>query len=296
LRAAFSEAMLQLARQHPELLLLSGDVGFRAFEGLADELGPRFINTGVAEQMAVGLAAGLAHRGHKVFWYSIASFAVFRPLEQIRLDVCLHNLPVFIVGNGGGYGYGAMGATHHALDDLACLSGLPNMTCYVPAYQADVPMALNSLLQAGQPAYLRLGLGPEGQPQPLTSLQRIQSGGRLTAVALGPMLHEVLQAAAGHDVEVWAARILPFDDSLGQLLQSLRRTRRLLVVEEHSRRGGLAEALSLALLEHGLRLKAMKACCAQGYPQGLYGSQSYHRSLSGLDAASLTKEIQGMLA
>jgi transketolase len=91
----------------------------------------------------VGVAAGLAYKGFEVFTYSIAPFAIYRCFEQIKIDVCIHNLPVFIVGNGGGYGYGIMGATHHAIEDIACVSSLPNMTCWIPAFTEDVEYCLN---------------------------------------------------------------------------------------------------------------------------------------------------------
>ena len=100
--------------------------------------GSRFINAGVAEQNMVSVAAGLARQGMRAWAYSIAPFIYARPFEQIRNDVCLHNLPVVLVGNGGGYGYGVMGGTHHALEDYGVLLGLPNLRVYIPAFDGDV--------------------------------------------------------------------------------------------------------------------------------------------------------------
>lgn len=297
MRVAFSEAVIRLAAETPELLFLSGDLGFNAFEGLSEKLGHRFINTGVAEQTAVGLAAGLAYRGHKVLWYSIAPFAVYRPLEQIRLDICLHNLPVFVVGNGGGYGYGIMGATHHALEDLACLSCMPNMQCYIPAYDNDVDPALVDILKRARPAYLRLGAGPSRPlPQEPQSVQRLAQGRGLTAVALGPLAHNLLQAADNMDVDVFSVVKLPLDETQSLLWESLRRTGRLLVVEEHTRRGGLAETLALDVLKNGLQLMATRTRSAEGYPDARYGSQSFHRQVCGLDVNSIQRDIVEMLS
>lgn len=296
MRVAFSEAVMTLAESVPELMFVTGDLGFNAFEQLSAQLGRRFLNAGVAEQTAVGVAAGLAHRGHQVIWYSIAPFAVYRPLEQIRLDVCLHNLPVFVVGNGGGYGYGIMGATHHALEDLACLSGLPNMHCHIPAFDDDVAPALEQMLERRGPAYLRLGAGPKrGQSVAPTSLQRLQSGVGLTAVGLGPLVHNLWEAARDRDVDVFASIKLPLDDSQELLWESLRRSGRLLVVEEHVQRGGLGEHLACELLRQGISPDAFVSLTAQGYPQGLQGSQSFHRVQSGLDVPALRKKIREML-
>ena len=293
MRVAFTKAVMAAAAEMPDLLFLSGDLGFNAFEDLSAQLGPRFLNTGVAEQMAVGLAAGLAHAGHRVLWYSIAPFAVFRPLEQIRLDVSAHRLPVCVVGNGGGYGYGIMGGTHHALEDLACLT--PMLEAYIPAYDDDVEVALRAILENRRPAYLRLGAGPtRGVPSQL-GLERIRSGDSLTAVALGPMVHPLTQACEGLDVDLWVCNRLPVPD-FELCLASLARTGKLLVVEEHSRRGGLAEYLSLELLRRGCAPTRLESCHAQGYPNGRYGSQNYHRQVNGLDAVSLRHRMLEMLS
>src|SRR4051794_5962777 len=138
MRAEFAEAMLELLRRRKDLVFVTGDLGYLAFEGLAQAYGERYVNAGVAEQNAVSLAAGLARAGHLPWVYSIAAFAVLRPYEQIRDDVCLHKLPVKLVGNGGGYGYGVMGPTHHALEDVGALRALPNMKLYLPLVAADL--------------------------------------------------------------------------------------------------------------------------------------------------------------
>src|SRR3954470_21495648 len=161
MRAEFAQAMLLLLARRKDLVFVTGDLGYLAFEGLAQAYGERFVNAGVAEQNAVSLAAGLARAGHLPWVYSIAPFAVLRPYEQIRNDVCLHKLPVKLVGNGGGYGYGVMGSTHHALEDYGALLCLPNMHAFVPAFAADVPAIVEKLLDFPYPAYFRLGAGEE---------------------------------------------------------------------------------------------------------------------------------------
>src|SRR3954470_23670029 len=133
MRNAFCQAMVALAAD-PDFVFLTGDLGFKALEPLRDALGPRFVNAGVAEQNMVSVAAGLARTGLRPWAYSIAPFIYARPFEQIRNDVCLHRLPAVLVGNGGGYGYGVMGATHHALEDYGVLCTLPNMRVCVPAF------------------------------------------------------------------------------------------------------------------------------------------------------------------
>ena len=116
----------------------------------------------------VSVAAGLARSGLRPWTYSIAPFLYARPFEQIRNDVCLHNLPVILVGNGGGYGYGVMGSSHHALEDYGCLLTLPHMRAFVPAFDSDVSTMIPMLMQCDGPVYLRLGLSeePKGWPIP----------------------------------------------------------------------------------------------------------------------------------
>lgn len=109
MRTAFCHSMVQAAKAQENLIFLTGDLGFMALEPLRDVLGGRFINAGVAEQNMVSMSAGLAKNGLKPWVYSIAPFIYARPFEQIRNDICLHCMPVVIVGNGGGYGYGVMG-------------------------------------------------------------------------------------------------------------------------------------------------------------------------------------------
>jgi len=133
MRSAFCSAMVAVA-ERPELVFLTGDLGFMALEPLRDSLGRRFINAGVAEQNMIGVASGLARAGWRPWAYSIAPFIYARPYEQLRNDVAMHALPVAMVGNGGGYGYGVMGATHHALEDYGAVLALGGIRVVVPAY------------------------------------------------------------------------------------------------------------------------------------------------------------------
>src|SRR5271167_2666914 len=144
MRQAFCNGLVQQALL-PEFVFLTGDLGFKALEPLQSALGQRFINAGVSEQNMVSVAAGLARSGLRPWTYSIAPFLYARPFEQIRNDVCFHGLPVILVGNGGGYGYGVMGSSHHALEDYGVLLSLPGMQVHVPAFDADIAGAIEQL-------------------------------------------------------------------------------------------------------------------------------------------------------
>ena len=112
MRKEFSKTIERIASENKKVLFLTGDLGFMALENVQNSIKNRFINTGVSEQNMMTMAAGMASEGLIPVCYSIAPFAVFRPAEQIRLDIALHNMNVKIVGNGGGYGYGRYSPRH----------------------------------------------------------------------------------------------------------------------------------------------------------------------------------------
>lgn len=161
MRNAFIQELVSLARQHPQIALIVGDLGYSVVEPFADEFPDRFINAGVAEQNMTGLAAGMASEGYHVFTYSIANFPTFRCAEQIRNDVDYHNLPVTIVSVGGGLSYGALGYSHHAVQDLSLMRAMPNMLISAPGDQFEVRACMRYLVQHPQPSYLRLGKAGE---------------------------------------------------------------------------------------------------------------------------------------
>ena len=189
MRDVFCQTLVA-ASSNPDFVFLTGDLGFKALEPLQDALGDRFINAGVSEQNMVSMAAGLAKMGFRPWVYSIAPFLYARPFEQIRNDVCLHNLPVVMVGNGGGYGYGVMGSSHHALEDYGSLLTLANLRAFVPAFDSDMAPMVDRLMTSGHPAYLRLGRSeePAGTPlPPYSAWRRLVKGSGITVVAAGPL-------------------------------------------------------------------------------------------------------------
>lgn len=163
MRDAFIDELAILAETQPQIVLVVGDLGFNVVERFADRFPDRFVNAGVAEQNMTGLAAGMASEGYHVFTYSIANFPTFRCAEQIRNDVDHHRLPVTIVAVGGGVAYGALGYSHHAVQDYALMRAMPNMTIAAPGDPLETRACLNWLVANPGPSYLRLG--KSGEPQ-----------------------------------------------------------------------------------------------------------------------------------
>lgn len=297
MRKEFVDAALEIALKDERTVFISGDLGFMALEALRDSLGERFVNCGVAEQNMIAIAAGLAAKGFKPIAYSIAPFATLRPYEQIRNDIALHNLPVILVGNGGGYGYGIMGATHHALEDIGVIRALPNFSVLVPAFRADVSLCVSQAFKSNGPSYIRLGKAVDRKTEPQTppnfqKIEQILRGKRVTVVTIGPIIENVLKCTddlpAG-SVDLFNLRQLPLQEIPSELKESVSRTNALVVVEEHVKAGGVGELLAHLFMEAGIKLDLFRSFCALGYPSGRYGSQSWHQHESGLSPERLTK-------
>jgi len=300
MRNVFCQSLVAQAAR-PEFVFLTGDLGYKALEPLRDALGRRFINAGVAEQNMVTVAAGLAKTGLRPWAYSIAPFLYARPFEQIRNDVCLHNLPVVLVGNGGGYGYGVMGATHHALEDYGTLLALPHLHAYIPAFDGDVEVIVPKLFTAAHPAYLRLGLSEEPKGLTLPAYapwRKLLAGGGATLLAVGPLVGSILDSARlleeGKRPNIWLVSELPLENLPEAFLDDVRASAHLFVMEEHVAQGGIGQMVAHRLLELGQAPRRYETRSALGYVSGLYGSQKFHRQECGLDAAAVVRHLAGV--
>ena len=300
MRNVFCQSLVAQAAR-PEFVFLTGDLGYKALEPLRDALGRRFINAGVAEQNMVTVAAGLAKAGLRPWAYSIAPFLYARPFEQIRNDVCLHNLPVVLVGNGGGYGYGVMGATHHALEDYGTLLALPHLHAYIPAFDGDVEALVPKLFAVAHPAYLRLGLSEEPKGLTLPAYapwRKLLDGGGATLLAVGPLAGGILDSARsleqGKRPNIWLVSELPLENLPEAFLDDVRASGHLLVIEEHVAQGGIGQMVARQLLELGHAPRRYETRSALGYVSGLYGSQKFHRQECGLDAAAIVRHLAGV--
>ncbi len=303
MRDVFVRTLTEIAARRPEIMLLTGDLGFGVLNDFAARFPKQFLNVGVAEQNMTGLAAGLALEGHVVFTYSLGSFPTLRCLEQIRNDVCYHRANVKIVTVGGGMAYGPVGPTHHATEDLAILRCLPNMTVVSPGEHWEVAQAVRALVDLPGPAYFRLDKSaapPSHQPGErfqLGKARMIRDGADLTLVATGGILEEAVHAADVLESKGVLCRILsihtvkPLDTEA--LSAAARETGGMVVIEEHTVDGGLAGAVAENLLELGvppaffLRI-GLRSCFSST------GSQHYLRRVYGLDAQSIVDAVLPM--
>jgi transketolase len=283
-----------------DMVFLTGDLGFMALEPLKEVMGERFINAGIAEQNMITVAAALAAQNLEVWVYSIAPFLYARPFEQIRNDICFHQLPVKLIGNGGGYGYGVQGPTHHAIDDYGALLTLPGMTAVVPAFDEDIDAVVALAGSSHRPTYLRMGRGepPPGWPVPAYQPWReVTTGGGPTVIGVGPVAGTYIGCFEAMPSELrpnlWVASVLPLECNMipDKLLAKLDCSGRLVVVEEHVRQGSFASQVLLNLTERGCAPKRFAHLCARSHIFDRYGSQMFLRAQSGLDPTTMLSAL-----
>jgi transketolase len=298
-RNTFIAALCDLAEQDDRIWLLCGDLGYSVLEKFAERFPDRYINVGVAEQNMVGVAAGLALSGKVVFTYSIANFPVMRCLEQVRNDVCYHNLNVKVVAVGCGLPYGTHGYTHHGVEDMAVMRALPNMTVVAPGDPTETRWATQALVEHDGPCYLRLGKGgePVVHDRPVAARLgeaiALRAGEGVALIAAGSILGETLKAAdilEEHGMRpsvVSMPTVSPLDAAAIEEIAECVRT--IIVVEEHSVIGGLGSAVAEVLAESDRRPHARLVRCGVTADPHAVGSQAYLRRLNHLDAESLAQ-------
>lgn len=304
MRTAFIETLNELASQDERIWLLCGDLGFSVLEPFAKSFPNRYVNVGVAEQNMTGVAAGLALSGKIVFTYSIANFPVIRCLEQIRNDVCAHNLNVKIVSVGGGFAYGSAGYTHHGTEDLAIMRVLPNMTVLAPGDPVETKLLTIAATERPGPCYLRLGKA--GEPiihtsQPDIAIGKaivLREGDAGTLISTGATLGMAMNAsselsALGISVSVLSMPSLsPLDKEA--ILRAAKNTGRIVTVENHGL-GGLGSAVAEVLAASTVHPR-FAAMYLQAKPASVAGSEASMYASHNLSASSITSKMMSLIA
>lgn len=305
MRGAFFRALVELAEQDERVHLIVGDLGFGVVEEFARRFPQRFLNAGVAEQNMTGIAAGLALSGKIVFTYSIANFPILRCLEQVRNDVCYHNANVKIVAVGGGLAYGALGATHHATEDLAILRALPRMVVVAPGDPVEAEAATRAVTAHAGPCYLRLGRAGEAKVHRtpidfvLGKAIELRQGRDVTLISTGGMLGTAMQAADLLEEADVQARVLsmhtvkPLDTAA--IENAVRETGAVFTLEEHSVVGGLGGAVAEFLAETWEAPVVFKRFGLPSEFSPFVGSQEYIRMRHGLSAEAVALAIRAKL-
>jgi transketolase len=299
MRSAFAQALLDLAATDERIVLLTGDLGFAVLEPFAERYPDRFWNAGVAEQNMVGLATGLAEAGHTPYVYSIATFASMRGYEFVRNGPVLHELPVRVVGVGGGMDYGHNGVTHYALEDAGIMRVQPGMSVVAPADPEQTRAALPALQALPGPVYLRLG--KESQPVPgldgrftLGRAERIGDGRDVALVAFGGMGATAVEAAeqlAARGVEASVHIVSSLNPApTADLAEALADVPLALSVEAHYVNGALGSLVAETIAEHALGCRLIRAGL-RAMPIGATGSRPHLYDLHGLAPDQLAASV-----
>ena len=254
MRNAFAAEITALAAADQRVVLLSGDIGNRLFDDFKARCPGRFYNCGVAEANMIGVAAGMALCGLRPVAYTITPFVTTRCLEQIRVDVCYHHVPVIIVGTGSGLSYASLGATHHSCEDIAFLRSLPHMRVLCPGDPVEVKLALRAALAQDEPVYIRIG--KKGEPivhkQPVDfAIGKgivVRSGKDVCLLSTGNMLGVAARAAdklAEHGVSAQVVSfhtVKPLDEAL--LADAFAGFAVVATIEEHSLLAGFGSSVA----------------------------------------------------
>lgn len=300
MRTTFVHTLIRLAKGDKHVWLVTGDMGFSVFEGFAQDFPKQYLNIGVAEQNMVGVSAGLALSGKKVFAYSIIPFITLRCLEQIRNDVCIQNTNVKLVGVGEGFSYGQLGPTHHSLEDIAVMRSLANMIVVCPGDPWEVEKATLAIAKIKKPAYLRIGkkgepiLHNKGSKFVLGKGIIMRDGEDLTLISTGNMLETAVRVCERLNKNKIRIRLIsmhtvkPIDREL--IVESAKKTSALFTIEEHSVIGGLGSAVADVVAQEGLRVKFHPFGVGDKYTKAA-GSQDYLRKINGLSDKQIYGEI-----
>lgn len=303
MRTTFIKTLIEIAGQNDKVWLVAGDLGYSVLEAFSEKFPARYLNAGVAEQNMTGIAAGLALSGKIAFTYSIANFPVFRCLEQVRNDVCYHNLNVKVVAVGGGLAYGSAGYSHHAVEDLAVMRALPNMVVFAPGDPIEAALVTRAAIEHAGPCYIRLGKAGEPllhKTVPHFAIGKgivMREGGDAAIISAGGMLGTALAAAdelekSGRTVSVVSMpTVHPIDRAL--IEQVAGSTRAIVTVEEHGI-GGLGSAVAEVLAECAARPR-FRAIRLQGGPVTVSGTQDALRADQGLSVPGIASVVESLL-
>jgi transketolase len=298
LRNTFANVFYEEAKKDSRLCVVVADISpAGSMEKLRKEYPQRFVNTGVAEQIMIGMCAGMAMRGLKPFAYTIATFALFRPYEFVRDDLCYQGLPVTVVGVGGGVTYSTLGGTHHAMEDVAIACAMPGMSVIAPCDPEEAKAAtLHCVSQQEGPIYLRLGKAGEpllgsatSAPFQFGKLRMLKEGSDACIVGYGPILKMAMQAAEGKSVAVASVHTLKPLDREG-IARILAKYPKVVVVEEMVPHGGLGEMVKALAWESGAKCRLECLSLKHEFVH-TYGSHDQLLAAHGLSVAEIQRRL-----
>lgn len=300
MRDTFVRTLIALAKENPNIELITGDLGFGVLKPFWEWLPDQFINAGIAEQNMTSAAAGMALEGKTVFTYSIGNFPTLRCLEQIRNDCAYHGANVKIVCVGGGFVYGSLGMSHHATEDIAVMRALPGVAVLCPGDLVEAEEATKAIAKYPGTCYLRLGRGGEKRIHDhidnfeIGKAIKIHDGEKIAIFSTGAIFEEVADAEAilaEHDIypAVYTfPTVKPIDRAV--IARCAADFDMIVTVEEHNIVGGFGSAVAEVLAELPERARLLRIGIHDTY-SSIVGSQKYLRSQFGLDSGGIATQV-----
>jgi transketolase len=294
MRATLSRLLTQRALADDRTLLLTGDHGYSLFDEFRRHCPAQFINCGVAEQNMVGVAAGLAKAGFRPIVYGLAAFVPIRVLEQIKIDVCLEDLPVMFLGDGAGFVYSTLGSSHQCFEDVAALRPMPNIAIYGPADRDELEWCFAEASASASACYLRLGKADLGDvrtgkfiPAPDAAFYPVLlKGCKALCLATGSMVKPVKEVIEANNLSYDLISVFRLKRlSSEALLAACRGYHRIITIEEHAVQGGLGSIVAEALV--GKLASDVRRIGIEDRFSGECGSYAHLLRYHGLDTASL---------
>lgn len=262
MRDQYKIAIYSIMKNNSKVIAILADSAADEYDVIRKEMPERVIDCGIAEANAIGVAAGVASCGYIPVVYGLGAFLAYRAFEFVRDDICIQNRNVKIVGLGGGVGYNNVGPTHHTTEDIAVMTALPNMTVLSPGTPLEVEPILNMAIEYVGPTYIRMGKAFEEEihtTTPQITIEKaniLRKGNDLTILSTGAVLPDVMRAAKRleeHNIEsdvINVTTLKPIDKE--SIIYSAKKTRKVLVVEEHNYYGGLYSLATDAVSREGI--------------------------------------------
>ena len=300
MRDTFVRTLIALAKENPNIELITGDLGFGVLKPFWERLPDQFINAGIAEQNMTSAAAGMALEGKTVFTYSIGNFPTLRCLEQIRNDCAYHGANVKIVCVGGGFVYGSLGMSHHATEDIAVMRALPGVAVLCPGDLVEAEEATKAIAKYPGTCYLRLGRGGEKRIHDhidnfeIGKAIKIHDGEKIAIFSTGAIFEEVAGSEAilaEHDIypAVYTfPTVKPIDRAA--IVRCAADFDMIVTVEEHNIVGGFGSAVAEVLAELPERASLLRIGIHDTY-SSIVGSQKYLRSQFGLNSGGIATQV-----
>ncbi|MFJ7367526.1 transketolase family protein [Peribacillus frigoritolerans] len=261
-RQVISDTLLELGRKDRDIIVLTSDSrGSASMVKFGEELPEQIVEVGIAEQNIVGMASGLAHSGKKPYIASPACFLSMRSIEQIKVDVAYSNTNVKLIGISGGVSYGALGMSHHSLQDLAVTRAIPGLDVMMPADRHEAKKMIEALSDYDRPVYVRIGRNPVQDSYTSSDYNfqigkavTMKEGKDLTIIAIGETVRLALDSAETLQHKGINCRVInmhtikPLDEEA--IIRAAQETGRIITMEEHSIYGGLGSAVVEVVSQH----------------------------------------------